>query len=366
MNNKLEKICPDLDNNCIDRVKKKCPAMDSDCLESLSQMDYLLIGKENFNLSKEQMEKIEQSCKNPLICTQVYQTEKGYLDLLKDIMNKGMDRTDRTGVGTRSIFHANLAFDLSKGFPALTTKKLFWKGVMGELLWFLSGKNDLSSLRKFTFGKDEGQKTIWDIDFSRWNRELEYRGEAVNENEGGAIYGTQWRNFSSSYSDSMNNVDQIREILHEAKQNPSSRRLLVNAWNAADVFNNNMALPPCHMSFQLYIECGKVNIKWNQRSVDCFLGLPFNLASYSMLCHIFAKWLSLDVGWVIGDLTNVHIYNSHINAIRKQLSNYTYPLCQAPIIPEGFSLDTVDNYTAEDFPLINYASHETIKAPMAG
>lgn len=364
---KINQICPDLNQECLDKVKKACPSMDDECLSSLSQMDYMLVGRENFNLSAEQMIEIEKSCRNPFFAKEVYEGERGYLQMLKDISRDGMLRSNRTGVNTKSIFHANIAFNLHNGFPALTTKRLFWNGVMGELLWFLAGKNDLSSLRRFTFGVDDNQKTIWDIDFNRWEEELKRSGREDEANgSGGTIYGMQWRNFTSAWSDNIYSIDQIKEVLEEAKRNPQSRRLVVNAWNGADIINNNMALPPCHMSFQLYIECGRVNLKWNQRSVDCFLGLPFNIASYAMLCHIFAKWLGLKAGWIVGDLTNVHVYETHTDAIKEQLSNYILPLCTAPRIPNDFSLDNIEDFTALDFPLIGYQSHPAIKAPMAG
>lgn len=293
----------------------------------------------------------------------MYQGEKGYLELLDHIMTHGVDRGDRTKTGTRSIFHANLGFNLwADGFPVLTTKKLFWKGVMGELLWFLSGRTDLDSLRKFTYGKDKDQKTIWDIDYARWHRTGD---RYVPENEGGNLYGKQWRHFTSNWNGGIA-IDQIKWVLEEAKRNPESRRLIVNAWNAADVAHETQALPCCHFAFQLYIEDGKLNLKWNQRSVDYATGCPFNIASYAMLTHIFAHWLDLEAGYVIGDLTNVHIYNNHFDAVREQLLRSPLPLCKAPIIPSDFTLDTMHQFTALDFPLINYQSHPSICLPFNG
>ena len=299
---------------------------------------------------------------------QVFHGEQGYLDLTKYILNHGTNRNDRTNTGTKSIFHATLAFDLTQGFPALTTKKLFWNGVMGELLWFLSGRTDLESLRRFTYGKDNNQKTIWDIDYTRWHNTGR---RDVPVNEGGRLYGKQWRDFSSAWDDGVGrevgtHVDQIKTLLNTAATNPTSRRLLVSAWNAADISEENMALPPCHVMHQLYIEDGKLNLKWSGRSSDFLLGAPFNIASYAMLTHIYAHWLNLTPGMLISDLTNVHIYNTHIEAIEEQLTRTPYPLCTAPAIPDNFTLDTIDQFTALDFPLINYQSHPAIKAPMAG
>ena len=371
MIDKIKEKCPNISDDCLATLQKHCPSLDQNCLDSLTQMDYYLVGRENFNLSIDEVEQIKKcmQCggntnadkpKKQIIGTTKY-GEEGYLELLYYILNYGEFRGNRTGVNTRSVFHSSLAFDLEKGFPALTTKKLFWNGVIGELLWFLSGKNDLNSLRKFTYGEDLGQKTIWDIDFSRWNSA---RNRDNNES-GGNIYGVQWRRFSSAYANGIY-TDQIRDLLEEAKINPTSRRLVLNAWNSADIKNDNMALPPCHMAFQLYIENGHVNLKWTQRSVDCFLGLPFNIASYAMLTHIFAHWLDLKVGWLVADLTNVHIYESHVDAVKEQLNREPLQLCEAPIIPKGFTLEKINSFTAKDFPLIDYQSHPRISAPMEG
>lgn len=290
----------------------------------------------------------------------MYTGERGYLDLLYHIMRSGTDRKDRTGIGTRSIFSANLEFDLNDGFPLLTTKKVFWKGVIGELLWFLSGNTDLNSLRTFTYGVDNNQKTIWDIDYQRWHNE---NNQNVPTNEGGNLYGRQWRHFTSGNAQP---VDQIKNLLSLAEADPTSRRLIINAWNAADIHSKNMALPPCHFCIQVYIENNQVNLKWSQRSCDMFLGVPFNIASYAALAHIFANWLGLGVGKLVGDLTNVHIYNTHFDAVEQQLNRLPKPLCTAPEIPKNFTLDTVNNFTAADFAIYDYECYPAIKAPMAG
>lgn len=282
----------------------------------------------------------------------MYKGEYGYLKMLEDILIFGKDRGDRTGTGTRSVFSSQLTFDLEDGFPAMTTKKLFFNGVAGELLWFLSGSNSLKDLRRFTYGEDKGQHTIWSDDYEKFGR----------GDKGGRIYGQQWRAAAGEHSDfGMVYVDQLKEILDIASSNPESRRLLVNSWNASEVVSNQMALPPCHFAFQFYIEDGKLNCKWNQRSCDVFLGVPFNIASYALLTHLYATWLNLKVGTLIGDLTNVHIYHNHFVQVEDQISRtpYTPPRL---LVPNYISLDNISNYTADDFKLVNYNHHPTIKA----
>lgn len=275
--------------------------------------------------------------------------EEGYLRLLDEVRIFGEQRTDRTGVGTRSLFSATLGFDLQDGFPLLTTKKMAWNAIVGELLWFLAGKSDLPSLRYYTYGSKEPRKTIWDDNIKAWT---------VDE-DGGWLYGVQWRNWAQE------EVDQVTNLLNEAKTNPQSRRLLINAWNAYDIKYNMMALPPCHFAVQFYIEHGRLNCKWNQRSVDCFLGLPFNIASYALLTHIFADWLDLKVGMLVGDLTNVHIYNTHLDAVKEQLQNTPLTLCDVNI--PKITLEDIENEKvwAKHFTLDGYESHPQIKAPMA-
>jgi len=285
-----------------------------------------------------------------------YVGEEGYLRLLDDIMIHGKDRGDRTGTGTRSLFSATVMFDLQERFPLLTTKKMATKSIFGELLWFLSGDSDLGSLRTFTFGFKDNQRTIWDDNI------VKYSGS--NTGSGGLLYGVQWREFAGRDSGLEIYSDQISELLEEASQNPESRRLLVNAWNSAEIREQLMALPPCHFAFQLYIEDGFLNLKWNQRSCDAFLGVPFNIASYAALTHIFARILGLKPGILIGDLTNVHIYNNHFDAVREQLENEIIK-CDTRLLIPNITLDNIRYFSANDFVIEKYESHKPIKAPMA-
>lgn len=283
-----------------------------------------------------------------------FEGEEGYLRLLDEVITFGKIRGDRTGTGTHSLFSAALSFNLQDGFPLLTTKKMAWKSIVGELLWFLSGSSELGDLRKFTYGSTDNRKTIWDADIERWWAEAGTTGT-----NGGRLYGPQWRDFGDQ------RCDQVVGLLEEAKTNPESRRLLINAWNASDIDNDWLALPPCHFAVQFYIEDGKLNCKWNQRSVDCFLGLPFNIASYALLTHIFAQWLDLEVGYLVGDLTNVHVYQTHIDAVREQLKNEPLTLCEVNI--PKVTLEQIEDFEvwAKDFTLDGYESHQQIKAPMA-
>lgn len=288
----------------------------------------------------------------------LYRGEKGYLQMLNDIMDHGKDRGDRTGTGTRSVFSSQIEFDLQQGFPALTTKKLAFKTMVGELLWFLNGNTDLKSLREFTHGQDNNQHTIWTDDITKFNCRSEY--SIVND--GGNLYGKQWRNFEGCgmHSGTFLECDQIREVLEIAKKDPTSRRMVINAWNAAEIKWDQTALPPCHFAVQFYIEDSELNCKWSQRSCDSTLGIPFNIASYALLTHLFAKWLGLEVGSLIGDLTNVHIYKDHFDGVSEQLTRTPYKLPTISI-PDTITLDNIHEFTAGNFELVNYQHHPAIK-----
>lgn len=290
----------------------------------------------------------------------MYKGEEGYLQLLNDIIVEGVDRGDRTGTGTRSIFSAQIEFDLQESFPLLTTKKMATKAIFGELLWFLDGKSDLASLRRFTFGDENStKKTIWDDNIKSWDSAQKW---------GGYLYGKQWRGFCGLGPGSGPDAvgwDQIHGLLEDVRRNPESRRLIVNAWNAAEINHDMMALPPCHFAFQVYIEKGYLNLKFSMRSSDVFLGLPFNIASYAALTHILADWLGYKLGKLIGDLTNVHIYQNHFEAVREQLSREVLDCKTKLTLPEGMTLDNLHEYTASDFTITGYDSHPAIKAPMA-
>lgn len=260
-----------------------------------------------------------------------------YLDLLQDIMTSGVRKEDRTGTGTISVFGRQLRFDLSEGFPLLTTKKLHIRSILHELLWFLSGDTNIRYLQ-------ENGVTIWD--------------EWADENgDLGPVYGSQWRSWPAPDGRS---IDQIAKLIEQIKRNPDSRRHLVSAWNPAEV--DNMALPPCHYAFQFYVADGKLSCLFNMRSVDTFLGLPFNIASYAFLTHMVAQQCDLQPGELIWTGGDVHIYANHVEQVKLQLTREPYPLPQLVIKRK---LDSLFDYRFEDFEIVGYQSHPAIKAPIA-
>jgi len=260
-----------------------------------------------------------------------------YLDLMQDILDNGTDKEDRTGTGTRSVFGRQMRFDLSKGFPLVTTKKLHLRSIIHELLWFLNGDTNTAYL-------NENGVKIWD--------------EWADENgDLGPVYGHQWRSWPTP---SGSNIDQISEVLEQIKNTPNSRRLIVSAWNVGQV--PDMALPPCHLLFQFYVADGRLSCQLYQRSADFFLGVPFNIASYALLTHMVAQQAGLEVGdfvWTGGD---VHLYNNHFEQANLQLSRDTLPLPQLNIARTPASLF---DYKYEDFGIVGYESHAGIKAPVA-
>ena len=260
-----------------------------------------------------------------------------YLDLMQKILDEGIDREDRTGTGTRSIFGTQMRFDLNAGFPLLTTKKVHLKSIIYELLWFLSGDTNIKYL------KDNGV-SIWD--------------EWADENgDLGPVYGKQWRSWQC-YDGRV--VDQIQNAIDAIKHNPNSRRIIVNAWNVADV--DKMALPPCHALFQFYVANNKLSCLLYQRSCDFFLGVPFNIASYSLLTMMMAKECDLGLGdfvWTGGD---THLYHNHFEQAKLQLSREVRPLPTMKILRKAKSLF---DYKYEDFELENYNPHPVIKAKVA-
>jgi len=262
---------------------------------------------------------------------------KQYLDLMKDILETGAEKTDRTGTGTFSVFGRQLRFDLSKGFPLLTTKKLHTRSIFIELLWFLKGDTNIKYLH------DHGV-SIWD--------------EWADENgDLGPVYGHQWRSWPTP---SGGTIDQITNVLNQIKQKPDSRRHIVSAWNPAEV--DKMALPPCHAMFQFYVADGKLSCQLYQRSADYFLGVPFNIASYALLTHMFAQQCDLLPGefvWTGGD---VHLYTNHIEQAKLQLTREPFVLPQLNILRKP---DSIFDYQYEDFEIVNYQSHPGIKAPIA-
>lgn len=267
-----------------------------------------------------------------------------YLDLLKDVMNSGSKRLDRTGIGTIAVFGRQMRFDLQKGFPILTTKKVHWKSIVHELLWFIKGDTNIKYL------KDNGV-SIWD-EWADANGDL------------GPVYGRQWRAFGSN--DGRETVDQLADVIYTIKNNPYSRRHLVVAWNPLQIFD--MALPPCHCLFQFFVDNNKLSCQLYQRSCDVFLGLPFNIASYSLLTHIIARICNLDVGefvWTGGD---VHIYANHLDQVETQLQRAPRQLPTLQItdrLDEITLLTDTYKYKLADFKLIGYDPWPTIKAPIA-
>lgn len=260
-----------------------------------------------------------------------------YLDLMQDILDNGTRKGDRTGTGTISVFGRQLRFDLSEGFPLVTTKKLHLRSIIHELLWFLSGDTNIKYL------KDNGV-SIWD--------------EWADENgDLGPVYGHQWRSWPTPQGGT---VDQISQVIDQIKRNPNSRRHIVSAWNPAEV--DKMALPPCHALFQFYVADGKLSCQLYQRSADYFLGVPFNIASYALLVHMFAQQCDLEPGefvWTGGD---VHLYSNHIEQANTQLAREPKSLPQLQIKRKPAS---IFDYKYEDFEIVNYDAHPGIKAPIA-
>lgn len=293
-----------------------------------------------------------------------------YLDLLKLILNTGVDKPNRTGIDTRSIFGHQMRFDLSKGFPAMTTKKLAWKAVVSELLWFLEGSGDERRLKEILHGdKNSEKKTIWtdNAEAPYWKPKAQFDGDL------GRIYGVQWRKWKKyieipaheeghlwidkSYVEE--EIDQIANIVDKLKNNSNDRRIVLNAFNVAEL--DEMALVPCHVMSQFYVADGKLSCLMYQRSVDTFLGLPFNIASYALLTHMLAHVTDLSVGdfiWTGGD---THIYHNHFKAALEQLDRDTLPLSKLWLNPD---VKDIDSFTMNDIKLIDYQCHESIKAEM--
>lgn len=262
---------------------------------------------------------------------------KQYLALMQDILDNGASKTDRTGTGTLSVFGRQLRFDLSQGFPLVTTKKLHLRSIIYELLWFLKGDTNIKYLN------DNGV-SIWD--------------EWADENgELGPVYGSQWRSWPAPNGDS---IDQITKVLDQIKNKPDSRRHIVSAWNPAEV--DKMALPPCHALFQFYVADGKLSCQLYQRSADYFLGVPFNIASYALLTHMVAQQCDLQPGefvWTGGD---VHLYTNHLEQAKTQISRIPF---QLPRLKIARRPDSLFDYQYEDFEIVNYQCHPGIKAPIA-
>ena len=281
---------------------------------------------------------------------------KAYLDLVDKILVTDTRHEDRTGVGTRRIFGETIKFNFDDGFPAVTTKKLAWKSVVSELLWFLRGSTNVNELRAILYGEENrfntDKKTIWDANFDAQGVALGYTGGEL-----GPVYGHQWRNFNSQ------DFDQIKNLLDEATNTPNSRRLLVSAWNPVQV--KSMALPPCHYGFQVNIRGDYLDLLWSQRSVDVFLGLPFNIASYGLLLAIFARIVGKKPGNLVGQLGDCHIYTNHIDQMNIQSKREPNKRPTLQINPDLVTLADFEKASVDDFVLIDYKHHETLTGQMA-
>ena len=273
-----------------------------------------------------------------------------YLDLMRHIRDNGNQKGDRTGTGTKSVFGYQMRFDLQQGFPLVTTKKCHLRSIIHELLWFLKGDTNTQYL------KDNGVK-IWD----EW---------ADEKGDLGPVYGYQWRNWPTPDG---RHVDQVKEVVEQLKQNPNSRRIIINAWNVADlpdesispqdnVKNNKMALAPCHAFIQFYVADGKLSCQLYQRSADVFLGVPFNIASYALMTMMLAQVCGLSVGDFVHTLGDAHLYSNHTEQVEEQLKRTPYALPQMKLNPD---VESIFDFTFDDFELLNYECHDAIRAPIA-
>lgn len=289
--------------------------------------------------------------------------EYTYLNALENVLYNGNDRTDRTGVGTKSLFGLQLVFDLKEEFPAITTKKLAWKSVVSELLWFIEGSNDEFRLKEILHGERYiDKKTIWSDNAKApyWVQKKLQR----HPGDLGRIYGVQWRRWRKPLirinKVVLQNHDQLLELVENLKNDPYSRRHIITAWNPGEI--ELMALPPCHMMSQFYVNNGKLSCQMYQRSADMFLGLPFNISSYALFTHMLAQVCNLEVDELSIIIGDAHIYNNHIDQVKEQLSRKPLPW---PKLKLNNEIDTITNFTMNDIELIDYKSHETIKAIMA-
>ena len=272
---------------------------------------------------------------------------KQYLEALNYIINNGTDRPDRTGVGTRAVFGMQMRYNMSDGFPVVTTKKFAFNTMKAELLWFLSGSSDVKVLQKLG-------SHIWDANAEApyWVKKARFPGDL------GRVYGVQWREWKTFYSDIPR--DQIKDVIERIKINPNDRRLIITAWNPEDL--ERMALPPCHVLSQFFVADGKLSLQMYQRSCDMFLGVPFNITSYSLLLHMVAQVTGLKAGEFIHTLGDTHIYLNHFNQVREQLAREPMSLPKLWLNPD---IKNIDDFKMDDIKLLDYMSHPSIKAQMA-
>lgn len=259
---------------------------------------------------------------------------KQYLDMLRYVLENGVDKMDRTGVGTRSVFGQQMRFDLSKGFPLMTTKKMHLKSIIHELLWFIKGDTNVKYLQ------DNGVRI--------WNEWADENGDL------GPIYGSQWRNWNGE------GIDQLAQVVDKLKNNPNDRRMIVSAWNVSKI--PEMHLPPCHMMFQFYVANGKLSCMLYQRSCDMFLGVPFNIASYALLAMMLAQVCDLEPGEFVHTLGDTHIYHNHFEQVKEQLRREPLPLPTMKLNPQ---VKDINDFKYEDFTLENYECYGAIKAQVA-
>jgi thymidylate synthase len=260
-----------------------------------------------------------------------------YLELMRHVNNNGVNKEDRTGTGTKSVFGYQMRYDLAAGFPIVTTKKLHLRSIIHELLWFLKGETNIRYLQ-------DNQVKIWD----EW---------ADEDGNLGPVYGYQWRSWPCADG---RHIDQISQIIEQIKNNPDSRRIIVSAWNVSEI--ENMALPPCHAFFQFYVAEGKLSCQLYQRSADIFLGVPFNIASYALLTMMIAQTCKLKLGDFIHTLGDAHLYSNHMQQTEQQLKRTPYPL---PIMKLNSAHESIFDFVYEDFELVGYEHHDAIKAPVA-
>jgi len=301
---------------------------------------------------------------------------KIYLQLLQDILDNGETKDDRTGVGTISVFGRQLRFNLKESFPAITTKKLAWKACVGELLWFIEGSGDERRLAELTHGSRDGTTTIWTPNALApyWKHKAKFEGDL------GRVYGVQWRrwqtpvyhsqetfkdDFGSQYNREghfhVKETDQLKNLLQGLIEDPNGRRHIISAWNPGEF--DQMALPPCHVMSQFYVNKNKeLSCHMYQRSVDVYLGLPFNIASYALLTHLVAQVCDLNVGELVISTGDTHIYQNHVEQVNEQMSREPYQLPTLWLNPE---IKDINNFKMDDIKLIDYQSHGQLKAPMA-
>lgn len=293
---------------------------------------------------------------------------KQYHDALQYVLDHGEVCSDRTGVGTRSVFGYQMRFNLQEGFPAVTTKRLAWRAVVGELLWFLEGSTDERRLAEITYEKHRvdlvDKTTIWTANADAQGKALGYVNNEFTK-ELGPVYGAQWRSFNNVQNGDWG-VDQIAEIIKQIQTNPDSRRIIFSAWNPLQLAE--MALPPCHVMAQFRVMNGKLSCQMYQRSADMFLGVPFNIASYALLTHMIAKICSLEVAYIVHTIGDAHIYSTHEDVVREQLKRTPrkLPTLEMPELnARSFDIDQVRKLSVSDFKLVDYDPMDSLKAQMA-